>query len=133
MADWTATPGHTLLVPSGPSGLHLFVLTLGPIVVPSYGSAPQLALVSATTIRPGVPHDPACELYPGDHPFIQHPSYIAYRYLRLDPAPHVGQMVEQSVWTPHTPCSEALLQRILAGVCISKLTPREFKRVFGCL
>ena len=121
-----------MLVPSGPSGLHLFVLILGPVLVPSYGSAPQVVMVSATSIRNGVPHDPACELQPGDHAFIQHPSFIAYRYLRIDGSVHVEQMVNQAVWMPHEPCSEALLQRIVTGVCRSRLAPREFKKMFGC-
>lgn len=132
MAEWQSSPGHTLLVPSGPSGLHLFVLVLGPVVVSSYGTAPQLSIVSATSIRDGIPHDTACELYPGEHPFIQHPSYIAYRHLRIDSAAHVEKMISSAMWAPHEPCADVLLQRIVAGVCKSKLTPREFKQLFGC-
>lgn len=132
MAAWTASPGSSLLVPSGPSGLHLFVLVLGPVVLPSYGPTPQLVMVSATTLRADIPHDPACVLNPGDHPFIQHPSYISYRHIRVDGSPHVQQMVQQEVWLPHTPCSPELLSKIVSGVCTSRLTPREFKRLFGC-
>lgn len=132
MDSWQSLPGNTLLVPSGPVGLHLFVMVLGPIVLPSYGTTPQLAMVSATSIRDGVPHDSACELMPGDHPFIQHPSYISYRNLRVDGCPHIENMVESSVWTAHQPCSVELLARIVAGVCKSKLTSREFKLLFGC-
>jgi hypothetical protein len=133
MAGWQTLPGQTLLVPSGPSGLHLFVLVLGPVTFPGYGSTPQIAMVSATTLREGIPHDPACVLEPGDHPFIQHRSFISYRHLRLDTDPHVGRMVDSAVWSRHEPCTPALLQRIVAGVCLSKLTPREYKRLFGCL
>ena len=132
MAVWQTTPGNTLLVPSGPQGQHLFVLILGPITLPSYGSQAQLAMVSATSIRDGIPYDPACVLAPGDHPFIQHPSYVAYRYLRIDSVSHVSQMAGSS-WQQHQQCSTELLQRIVRGVCISRLTPREFKVIFGCL
>lgn len=90
-------------------------------------------MVSATSIRPGIPHDTACELDHGDHPFIKHPSFISYRHMRLEDQPHVEGMVEKSVWIPNSPCSPALLQRIVQGVCISKLTPREYKRLFGCI
>lgn len=125
-------PGHTLLVPSGPAGNHLFVLVLGPVVIPLYGGKEQFAMVGVTSIRDGVPHDPACELNPGDHPFIQHPSYVKYRDLRVNSCAHVENMVGTTVWPPHHPCSAELLQRIVAGICLSKLTPREYKLVFGC-
>jgi hypothetical protein len=107
-------------------------LILGPVVLADYGSAPQLAMVSATTLRDGVPHDPACVLEAGDHPFIQHRSYLAYRYMRLDASTHVEKMVSGAVWKPHDPCPADLLQRIVAGVCQSRLTPREYKRIFQC-
>jgi hypothetical protein len=109
------------------------VLILGPVILPSYGPKPQFAMVSATTIREGIPHDPACELHAGEHPFIRHPSFIAYRYLRIEESAHLDQMMEKSIWMPNEPCTAALLQRIVAGVCRSKLTPREFKRVFNCI
>lgn len=131
MPGWQAVAGQTLLVPSGP-GLHLFFLILGPVVLADYGPAPQLAMVGATTLRQGIPHDPACLLAPGEHPFIQHHSYVAYRYLRLDAGQHVQVMVDSAVWKPHTPCTAELLARIVAGVCQSRLTPREYQRIFRC-
>jgi hypothetical protein len=89
-------------------------------------------MVSATTLREGIPHDPACVLKPGDHPFIKHRSFISYRHLRLDADPHVGKMVDSAVWSTHEPGTPELLRRIVDGVCLSKLTPREYKLLFGC-
>jgi hypothetical protein len=132
MSAWRLAPGQTLLVPSGP-GRHLFFLLLGPVILPGYGPRPQIAMASATTLRGGVPFDDACVLNPGDHPFIQHRSYIAYRYLRIDTADHVDSMVVTAGWLPHEPCTPELLGRIIAGVCRSRLTPREYKRIFGCI
>ena len=111
MQGWQAAPGQTLLVPSGP-GLHLFFLILGPVVLADYGSSPQLVMVSATTLRDGVPHDSACVLEAGDHSFVQHRSFLAYRYMRLDVSQHVEKMVSSAVWKPHDPCSSDLLKRI---------------------
>lgn len=65
MAAWQSEPGATLLVPSGPGGLHLFIVVLGPVVLPAYGPSPQTAMVSITSIRSGVPHDAACEVNAG--------------------------------------------------------------------
>ncbi len=89
-------------------------------------------MVSATTLRDGVPHDPACVLEAGDHPFIQHRSYLAYRHMRIDSSAHVETMVNRAVWKPHDPCAGELLHRILVGVCQSRLTPREYKNLFLC-
>ena len=131
MQAWQAAPGQTLLVPSGP-GLHLFFLILGPVVLADYGFSPQLVMVSVTSLRHGVPYDSACVLEAGDHSFVQHRSYLAYRYIRLDDSHHVERMVHSGVWKPHDPCPSDLLKRVVAGVCQSRLTPREFKRIFQC-
>ena len=131
MPGWQGVRGQTLLVPSG-AGLHIFFVILGPVVLADHGASPQLAMVNATTLRDGVPHDPACVLEAGDHPFLRQRSFAAYRYMRLDASLHVERMVSSAVWKPHAPCSDDLLQRLVAGVCQSRLTPREYKRIFQC-
>jgi hypothetical protein len=120
-------------VPSGPADKHLHVIVLGPVTIDGYGNGDRLLMVGITSIYEGTPHDPACELSVGDHPFIKHPSYVAYRYIRIDPRAHVEQMVAARVCVPHSPFSQDVLKKIIAGVCISKMTPREFKRIFQCL
>lgn len=128
---WQAVPGQTLLVPSGP-GLHLFFVVFGPVTLADYGPMPQVAMASATTLRDGIPHDPACVLEAGEHPFIRHRSFVAYRHMRLDSTQHIESMVRSAVWKPHEPCTAQLLDRIVAGVCRSQLAPREYKHVLGC-
>lgn len=130
--DWQPAPGETLLVPSGPAGHHLFVLILGPVQLPDYGSVPHVAMVSFTTLRPGVPHDEACVMQPGEHPFIKHTSYAYYRDVRIERVPHVTAMVQGAIWQAHTPCSPALLARLQQGICASRLVRRDVKRYFGC-
>ncbi|MCD6672662.1 MAG: hypothetical protein LT106_07390 [Burkholderiaceae bacterium] len=87
-------------------------------------------MVSVTTIRSGIPHDTACELHAGDHPFIRHPSYIAYRHMRVDASAHTAEMVMRGLWKPHERCSPELLARVIAGARVSRLIPREFKAWF---
>lgn len=127
---WTCTKSSTLLVPSGPTGLHLFFIILGPLQLDGCGSVPQVLMVSASTARDGVPYDSACVLDKGDHPFIQHPSYIAYRQIRMDSVAHVEGMVRSAVWVPREPCEQRLLERIVVGASKSKLIPRGFKQLF---
>lgn len=132
MSAWVPLPGQTLQVPSGPSGNHLFVLIQGPLTLPDRGSAPHVAMVSFSTIRAPLPHDPACEVQAGDHPFIRHASYAVYRDVRIERADHVTAMVHSAVWRLHEPCRPELLARLRAGVCVSRLASREVKRFFGC-
>ena len=100
------------------------------MVLPGYGSKPQTVMVSVTTRRDGVPHDAACELEAADHPFLQHGSYIAYRYARVDSTEHVEGMVKSGAWQPHAPCSQEVLQRIVDGMRATRLAPREIKGLF---
>src|ERR1700754_369328 len=97
---WQAVPGATLLVPSGEKK-HLHVVVLGPVAVQDYGSAPQIALVSITTKYPGVPFDPACEVAAGEHDFVRHDSWVAYRHLRIDSEAHAHARIADHVWFEH--------------------------------
>ena len=72
--------GETVHIPSGPTGSHLFVVICEPCVVDCYGVRPHIILVGITTVYPTIPYDNACLLRVGDHPFIEHDSYIYYRY-----------------------------------------------------
>jgi hypothetical protein len=127
---WTCAPGSTLLVPSGPSGNHLFVIALGPALLPCRGTRPHVVMVSATTLTKGLHYDPACVLNPGDHPFIHRTSYISYRHARVDPAADVESKILSGYCTPHVPCQKQLLDRIVAGARLSRLISREFKQLF---
>jgi hypothetical protein len=131
MQGWQAAPGSTLLVRSG-DVFHLHFIVFGPVVLDGYGPLAQVAMVNATTLREGVPYDPACVVEAGEHAFIKHRSYLAYRHMRVDTSTHVEHMVRSGAWTARDPCSPDLLHRIAAGVCLSRLTPREYKRVFEC-
>lgn len=133
MAAWVAEAGQTLLRPSG-SKNHLYVILRAGMVLDQYGYGPstKLVMVNATTIRDGVPHDTACCLTPGCHPFVGEPSYMRYRDAVIEDVQHVVNMVNQGIWPAHHPADAALLGQIVAGVCASRLVKRELKRIFGC-
>jgi hypothetical protein len=133
MANGSLEAGSTLLIPSGDVN-HLFVILIGPIAMDSYGTAPQLLMVNLTSApsQPKVPFDQTCIVDIGDHPFVGHRSYAAYRYLRIDSLSHAEQMVSQGLWIEKERCSEIFLERLKSGVCVSKFTNREFKKLFNC-
>ena len=128
---WQPAPGETLFRPSGPND-HLFVVILGPAVLANYGSGQQLVMVSLTSIKPGLPSDPACEVSPGEHPFIRQPTYVAYRYACIESVDHTMKMLQAGVWRLGGVVQPALLQRIVQGACASRMIPRLFKGLFGC-
>ncbi|MDR0578309.1 MAG: hypothetical protein LBI87_12465 [Candidatus Accumulibacter sp.] len=105
----------------------MFFVALGPRVLPDYGKIPQVILVSVTTLHEGLPNDPACVLDAGEHPFIKHKSYIAYRHARIEPAPHVEHLIG-SVWPTQPDCDKNLLDRIISGIVESRMTPRHIKQ-----
>jgi len=131
-SPWAPRVGHTLLIPSGPGDdqKHLFVIIHGPAALPTYGPVEQLVLVGMSSIKSGLPYDSACEILPGEHPFAVRPSFMEYRYARINQVTHTMQMVASGVWGAKEPFSADLLSRVVRGVGVSKLVRREVKKIF---
>jgi hypothetical protein len=126
MAAWAPVAGATLLIPSGPAGNHLFVVLNDPIPLDTYPGE-SCVLVCSCSIPTNVFYDPTCALDTGCHPFISHPSYVAYRHTRIERATDLIQRVENNVFIPHELVSAPLLQRMKDGLDASRFTPRAFK------
>lgn len=117
------------MIPSGPTGEHLFTIAVGPAVFDGYGSAPQVLMVSFTSVKQGVPPDDACLVSAGEHPFITRESFVYYREPRMYPVADVQDRVNRQVWRPEEPCSQALLAKVMQGFWRSDRLPRGFKRM----
>jgi len=104
-------------------------LLLDPVCLDGYGTKPQVMMVSVLTIKPGIIVDDSCVLHVGDHPFISHPSFVDYRFARIDAADHVQSRVDENVFIPQQDCSEELIKRVIAGALKSRRIPREFKQL----
>lgn len=125
---WNCQKGTSLLIPSGPKNKkHLFVLMLDPALVDGYGSKPHVLLACVTSVKDGVPGDDSCLLGPGDHPFIDHDSYVDYRFTRLEPVDHLQRLVLEGTFIEKESCSPELIKRIIQGALKSRRIPREFK------
>jgi len=111
----------TLLIPTGPSGDHLFTL-----VTDRCGNGQHL-LLNVSTIRDGQFHDNTCELAPGCHPFIKDPSWVVYRSAQIQAAARLGKMVDGWVYKLHDPASIELADQMLGGVATSRFTPKFVK------
>lgn len=129
MEGWQCEAGSCLMIPSGPSGEHLFAIVMGPVILNGYGPAPQVLMVSFTSVKPGIPYDDACIVHAGEHPFITKDSYIYYREPRLYPAAQVESYVKENLWRPRDPCGNDLLSKVMAGFWVSKRLPRSFRKL----
>ena len=135
MPEWIPTAGQTFLVPSGTSGNHLFVILNNPDDFSDYGYGKQLCIVSVnfTTLHLNNPHDNACIVNAGEHPFISRDSYVRYRDARLDPVEHVKKMVNSGTWSLQEPASVQLLQKLRLGLQASKFAQRDYKKMLAGL
>ena len=123
---WECQAGGTLLVPSGETH-HLFVILNAPADFETY--PPQsCVLVSFSTIRLG-PYDTTRILQPGAHPFIQAPSFVAYRQTRMETSANLVNRVSSGMYIPLEPVSEELRADLIAGLYVSPLTPRYLKQM----
>jgi hypothetical protein len=108
--------GATLLIPSGPSGNHLFVVVTDEL-------DGEFLLVSVSTIREGRFHDSTCEIDAGVHEFIRDRSYAYYRDARVVHGHHLIAMEQGGVFFAKDDMSLGIVDAIASGVELSDHTP----------
>lgn len=131
MAQWSCKKGSTLLIPSGPQvgHKHLFALMLDPTVVDGYGSKPVVLLAGVTSVANGTPGEDSCLLAKGEHPFIDHDSFVDYRFTRVEPIQNIQERIADGVFIEKDACSPELIRKIIAGALKSRRISREHKRI----
>ena len=102
--------GGTLLVPSGPSGMHLFT-----ILTNRCDDGFHL-LVSITSIREGIAYDPACVFAGDEHPFTKHPSHVFYRIMEQKRSEALANGVAKGLFIPKEDMPEVPFQNICNGI-----------------
>ncbi len=123
----------TLLIPSGPAHepdqKHLFIILTDSAVVLDYDGRHSL-LVGVSTIHPGIPHDPACELFAGDHPFIRHKSFVYYAQARIEASQKIVDGVKRGVLSPKGMLDEEIFARVCHGLTQSRFTALRMRAFF---
>ncbi|WP_433935287.1 hypothetical protein [Brevundimonas diminuta] len=76
----------------------------------------QCLLLMITTIYENRKSDTACVLNAGDHPFITHPSYVAYRLAQMPRADHVRRMLDKKYYVSKEHFEKPVFDRISAGL-----------------
>lgn len=108
----------TLLIPSGPSGFHLYVILTD-------ACDDDLHLIgSICSIRRGTKYDSTCVIKPGEHKFCKHDSYFLYRRLITIKGSHLTKCVDGWEFKINNPVSNVLYKRICDGIEKSSFTPR---------
>lgn len=128
MCVWIPRPGKTLYIPSGPKGEHLFVVILGPKLLPTYGQQEQFVIVPICSAIPTVQHE--CPLDPACHPFLRHDSYADFSNAQVRSQADLCEYVAKSLWRAGEDVSTAALTSISQALLRSKRVPRYIKRDF---
>jgi hypothetical protein len=116
----------TLLIPTGaahdPDRKHLFIVLTDPAQVLDFDEKHSL-LVGVYSINPDSHHDPACELYAGDHAFIRHKSYVHYARARIESSQSIVNGVRKGLLVPKAMLVEEIFARVCRGLVESRFTP----------
>lgn len=130
--SWSCLKGDTLLIPSGPENKkHLFALMLEPVLVDGRGSKPCVLLACVTSVKDGSALEDCCLLSSADHPFIEHDSFIDYRWTRLESIDHLQTCVASGTFIEKDQCSPELVKRIITGALKSRRISREYKNLLN--
>ena len=73
----------------------------------------------------------ACLLGSSDHSFIDHDSYVDYRFTRLAHADHLQGRMLEGTFINKEPWSPELIKRVIQGALKSRRIQREFKQLLA--
>lgn len=114
-------PGDTFLGGGEVHGSHhLWVVMNDPA---AHGG--EAVIVNVSTQRLGA--ETTCVLGKGEHPFIEHDSYVRYQSARKVSVKNLEAAVKAGLLKPRTAASTALLAKIQAGAQASPLLPLELR------
>ncbi|MCL5098047.1 MAG: hypothetical protein M1608_11075 [Candidatus Omnitrophica bacterium] len=80
-------------------------------------------IVNVSTLRPNA--ETTCLVQKGEHPFIQHDSYVRYGSARSANVADLEKLVKAGRRKPHQAASRVLLEKVRAGATASPLLARE--------
>ncbi len=121
-------PGTTIGIPSGPTGSHLFVVIFGIKII---SGKQRVLLAPIESKRPKC--DTSCELKIGDHPFVQHDSFVGYDHCRIEDLDHINHCLSTGYFQIAQPpiTQPAVLLRVQKGYSISRRIPKFIKQEWG--
>jgi hypothetical protein len=97
---------------------HLFIVLTNP------NKAKEVLIINITSSDKF--YDKSCVLEKGDHSFIKHKSYIAYRYCNIIHADKLKDLVIRT----YEPINQETLDRIVKGLYKSRHTKQKVKTFY---
>ena len=94
---------------------HLHIIMNDPVDYPRKGG-PTVLLVNFCSFEANGLCDSTCLLNIGDHPFINHATFIAYEHAKLQLSQPLVAAIDAKRIRPHDPVSDRVYQRILDGL-----------------
>jgi hypothetical protein len=82
-------------------------------------------IVNVSTLRLGA--ETTCIVQPGEHPFINHDSYVRYGSARKVKADILAEAVHKGLLKLHQPAGKAFLEKVRAGAKASPLLAMELR------
>jgi hypothetical protein len=90
----------------------------------------RVLLVNFSSVKPGVPFDPACVLEVGDHPYITQETFVYYRSAQVQSNKDLERQVSSGkIRFPYDPVSPEILKRIREGATKSKFINRGHRKL----
>jgi len=86
----------------------------------------EVIVVSITTQR--AKSETLVVVRPGDHPWIRHPSVVAYRYAEIQQVARIEAALAEGRAHLQPPMNPAVLDRIRAGLRDSDFTPNHVRQ-----
>ncbi len=105
---------------------HLWVVVSDPKQNPD-----EVLLVNFSSVKPGVPCDPACIVKIGDHPYITAQSFVYYGYARIATNADLERQIAsgQADAAAYPPVNTDLLDRIRKGAGTSRFIVRKHRQL----
>lgn len=123
VAEIIVEAGTTILIPSGPSGDHLFVSVFE---IKEIDGRKKVLLAPVETQFQKC--ETTCTLSAGEHLFVKHDSFVGYSHCRVEFYEHVIACLKSGAYKiKYPPVSECLLSRIKAGYLQSKRVPKYIR------
>lgn len=118
--------GDTFFAKYPENASHLFF-----IILDISDRDPQLFICAMlSSWKDGSPFcDDACIIEKGEHPFVRHKSYIAYRETMILTHDDLQNFVESGRFTMNTPASPSLIRKIRESASKSRKLPQEIRNL----
>lgn len=115
--------GGTVLAATG-SYNHLHIICSDPHFYPQIGGEGVL-VVNISSVKPDIPYDSTVVLHCGEHPFIQHDSYVLYAQAVVWKTETIKRRIESGEIIPKTSLKEPYITDVIKGFYRSPYVTRK--------